>query len=243
MLLLILSIYIYQTLTSPPPQSYFLFFLQLSLSAQMISLFLSDPVSTHKVWNTKSLKEMPFFVKIHQHYPQGRNSLDNTQQGEHKSRARLGRVMLNHSGIQLICFPFWNPWHTEMMTKHSRQASLSLSLSLLRLTPSHWPRSEHWTTLKWQWHPKGHMGMSGGRISSTAEPSSSSLIIAIIPPLSILSMAKSQKPFCSKGRAEEGESSRTMHSHRRREQCGNIFNLRKHKKAAASVCSLLGRTS
>ncbi len=102
--------------------------------------------------------------------------------------------------------------------------SLSLSLSLVSLhTHSHWPRSEHWTTLSWQWQPKGHIGMSGGRISSTAEPSSSSLIIVIIPPLSILSMAKSQKPLCSKGRAEEGESSRATHNNSRREQCGSIL--------------------
>ncbi|KAF3860514.1 hypothetical protein F7725_000769 [Dissostichus mawsoni] len=77
---------------------------------------------------------------------------------------------------------------------------------------------KHWTTLRRQWQPKGHMDMSGGRISSTAEPSSSSLIIVIKPPLSMLSIAKSQKPFCSKGRAEVVESSRATHSNSRREQ-------------------------
>lgn len=112
-----------------------------------------------------------------------------------------------------------------------------LSLPLCCFTHSHWPRSEHWTTLRWHWQPKGHMGMSGGGTPTSAEPSSSSLIIASIPPVSILSMAKSQKPFCSKGRAEEGENSRTTHSNSRREQCDSIFiltwYLRKHKKKRA----------
>lgn len=107
-------------------------------------------------------------------------------------------------------------------------------------THFYWPRSEHWTTLRWHWQPKGHMGMWLG-ISSAAEPSSSSLIIVIIPPLSILSMAKSQKPFCSNGRAEEGESWTTQ-SNSRTELCGNIFNLytclkekKQQKQRAVSV--------
>jgi len=119
------------------------------------------------------------------------------------------------------------------MPKHNRQY-LSLSLALSRSLSvtnrhtdrhSHWPRSEHWTTLSWQWQPKGHTGKSGKGISSTPEPCSSSLIIGIIPPLSMLSMAKSQKPLCSKGRAEEVESSRAAHSNSRRGQHGNIFNV------------------
>ncbi|TNN82360.1 hypothetical protein EYF80_007481 [Liparis tanakae] len=74
--------------------------------------------------------------------------------------------------------------------------------------------------------------MSGKGISSTPEPCSSSLIIGIIPPLSMLSMAKSQKPLCSKGRAEEVESSRATHSSSRRGQHGNIFN---HSESGSEI--------
>lgn len=35
------------------------------------SLLLSHPVASLKVWNTKSLKDMPFPVKIYHHYPSG----------------------------------------------------------------------------------------------------------------------------------------------------------------------------
>lgn len=121
MLLLILSIYIYQTLTPPPLQSNFLFF----LSAQTISLFLSDPVATHKVWNTKSLKEMPFFVKIHQHYPQGRNSLDNTQQGESCEARTCHAQSLWHSAH---LFSFLKPL-THRNDDKAFQTSISVSLS------------------------------------------------------------------------------------------------------------------
>ena len=124
------------------------------------------------------------------------------------SHARLEVVLLTHTHTHT------SKWWPSVPDMH-----------LCCFTHSHWPRSEHWTTRSWQWQPKGHMGMSGGRISSTAEPSSSSLIIVImLSMLSMLSMAKSQKPLCSKGRAEEGESSRTTHSSSRTEQCGSIFN-------------------
>lgn len=140
-----------------------------------------------------------------------------------------------------ICFPLRTSRHTHTLRNDDKASQTCISVVL---THTHWPRSEHWTTLSRQWQPKGHiMGKSGRGVSSTAEPSSSSLIIPIIPPLSILSMAKSQKPFCSKGRAEEGESSRTTHSKSRREQCGNMFyldtweNTRRRKESSVSFTS------
>lgn len=84
-----------------------------------------------------------------------------------------------------------------------------------------WPRSEHWTTRSRQWHPNGHMCMSG--ISPMAEPSSSSFIIAIISLLSKPSSAKSQKPLCSKGNADNREGRFATHSSKRMDFCGNIF--------------------
>lgn len=82
------------------------------------------------------------------------------------------------------------------------------------------------------------MGISGEGISSKAEPSSSSRIIAIIPPLSMLSKAKSQKPLCSKGNAEEGELSWADHSNSRREKCGNIFDVNTCEKTERKESSM-----
>lgn len=77
------------------------------------------------------------------------------------------------------------------------------------------PRSEHCTTRCWHWHPKGHVGNSGmsPTVGSKADPSSSSLIIVITPPISP-SIPKSQKPLCSKGRAKQREDMKVAHSSR-----------------------------
>lgn len=176
-------------------------FLFPSLASVLSPFLLKPPLSS------SSLEH-----KIPQRHPEEETPLlDNTPMGDFT----LWRYK-SHSTHLLSCLNPLTHTHThlDMMTKHHRLIS-----------HSHWPRSEHWTTLSRQWQPKGHMGMSGEGISSTAEPSSSSLIIVISPPLSMLSMAKSQKPLCSNGRAEEVESSRATHSSSRREQCGNILTL------------------
>lgn len=59
------------------------------------------------------------------------------------------------------------------------------------------PRSEHWTTLRWHWHLKGHLGITG------IEGSSRSIATSDTPDPASSSIMKSKKPDWRKGRAQQ----------------------------------------
>lgn len=89
----------------------------------------------YKVWNRKSLKDMPFLVKIHQHYPRGINSPSIIL------RRRRSEGMQGSDGSVSLIPPFVFPsehlhphthTHLEMMTKHRRHAFHTVSLTEVR---------------------------------------------------------------------------------------------------------------
>lgn len=71
------------------------------------------------------------------------------------------------------------------------------------------PRSEHWTTRRWHWHLKGHLG-SGGRKGSSRGgtggpegPEGPVRSIVTSPDPASSSIMKSRKPDWRKGRAQQ----------------------------------------
>jgi len=104
-----------------------------------------------------------------------------------------------------LCSTYYEVHHLQVLhenttLRHRSFMSRSLGIRLWR----HSPRSEHWTTVMWHWHPNGQLGCFKNVSKSTkAEPSSSSFIINCIRLFTSTVLPMSGSPFCWKGEARE----------------------------------------